>query len=341
LKAPEIVKTPPSSSKAKVIEAAVGYAVGIACLYWLFHNLPGQQLLHSLAGVNWWFLIPCIVLALAAYLVVAWQWQLLLRPVGPFPFRRAAQAVFAGRFANDVLPLHMGYLVRAFLAARWMRVNLTAMAPALMMERLWDGVWLAAGTGVLSMTIPLSADVIRARNIFAAMVLVGVIATTAVVLSHRRHVAPAPSLDSSQSRIFIWTMSFLQSVADGIRDIVRSRVFAGVVVLALFKLAVQAVAILAMLRACGIELSLIAGLVVFVAGYLATCVPAAPAGAGLFQVFVVGVLGHFGVGKPEAATFSLVSFVTLTAPPAVAGFFALAGSGFTLRQIRGEIREQK
>jgi uncharacterized membrane protein YbhN (UPF0104 family) len=104
---------------------------------------------------------------------------------------------------------------------------------------------------------------------------------------------------------------------------------------------VQAVAILVLLRAFDIELSVGAGLVVFVAGYLASCVPSLPAGTGLFQLFVVGVLEFFGVARPVAASFSLVSFVTLTAPPALAGFLALAQSGLTLRQIRREAGDLK
>src|SRR5208282_3259705 len=107
------------------------------------------------------------------------------------------------------------------------------------------------------------------------------------------------------------------------------------------RLVVQAVAILVLLRAFDIKLSLGAGLVVFVAGYLAACVPSLPAGTGLFQLFVVGVLEFFEVGKPVAASFSLVSFVTLTAPPALAGYFALAHSGLTLRQIRREAGDLK
>jgi uncharacterized protein (TIRG00374 family) len=272
--------------------------------------------------MNWWLLAPAVVLALAAYVCVAWEWQFLLQPVGPFPFRRSAQAVFAGRFANDVLPMHIGYLVRAFVAARALGCGLTAIAPSLMMERLWDGFWLAAATGALSLTVPLPGAVIAARNAVALLVFAGVFAMAAIAMLPGRQWLPA--------RIKI----LFDRVADGMRGLVRGRLFATVLVLSLVKLAVQAAAILVLLRAAGIDVSLTKGLAVFVAGYLATCVPAAPAGAGLFQVFVVAALENFGIGRPEAAGFSIVSFIVLTVPPAVAGYFALAGSGLTFRQVR-------
>ncbi len=315
----------------------MGYAVGIGCLYWLFHNLPFRQFVQSLAGVDWWILGPAVLLSMAAYLCVAWEWQFLLRPVGIFSFWPAAQAVFAGRFANDALPLHVGYLVRAFLASRWMRASLAAMAPSLMMERLWDGFWLAVGIGALSVVMPLPAAIVRSRNILVGVVAVGIALTTAVVVWRGRR--PAPLL-TRQTGFMARIKPFLDCVAGGMRDIVRAHILAPVLFLSLLKLVIQAALIIALLKACHIELSTVAGLAVFVIGYLALCVPATPAGLGLYQVFVVAILGYFGVSKPEAASFSLLSFIGLTLPPALTGFFALAGTGLTLRGIRGELQNK-
>jgi glycosyltransferase 2 family protein len=327
----------PASTAARVVEGIIGYAIGIACLYWLFHRLPLRPLLQSLAGVNWLILAPCVALSIAAYACVAWQWQLLLRPVGLFSFGRSAQAVFAGRFANDALPLHVGYVVRALLAARWMEVGVAAIAPSLIVERLWDGFWLAVGCGSLSLTAPLPPDVVRARNVLAATVLGGAMAVILVAFARRKTRRPAES-NASRKSVLARIESVVQTMADGTRDIIQSRTFGAVLLLSLLKLAVQAAAVVLLLPACGIHLSIIASLSVFVAGYLATCAPSTPAGAGLFQVFVVGMLGYLGVARAQAAGFSLLSFVTLTVPPATAGFFALARSGLSLREIREQTR---
>jgi uncharacterized membrane protein YbhN (UPF0104 family) len=204
-------------------------------------------------------------------------------------------------------------------------------------ERLWDGFWLAVGTSLLSLFVPLPSELVQARNVLGTTVLGGAVATTALVLCFRgRIIGPQAEGDRGRRAALGRAKLLIQCVGQGTRDIIRSHLFAAVLGLALLRLVVQALAILLLLRAFGIKLSLSAGLVVFVAGYLASCVPSLPAGTGLFQLFVVGVLEFFGVARPLAASFSLVSFVTLTAPPAVAGFFALAQSGLTLRQIRRE-----
>jgi uncharacterized protein (TIRG00374 family) len=322
----------------RTLEGLVSYTVCAACLFWLFHDLPLERLVHCLAAVNGWLLAPAILLPLAAYLCVAWEWQLLLRPLGKLPFWRSAQAVFAGRFANDALPVHVGYFVRAFLASRWMGVSLAAIVPSLIVERLWDGFWLAVATGLLSLLLPLPPQVARARDVLATTVLAGVAATAAVIVLFRRQMVDPPATEPSRPGFGARVRSLLEGVAEGTRGIVRSRLFPAVFGLALLRLAVQAAAVVVLLLAFDIELSWGAELVIFVAAYLATCVPSLPAGTGLFQLFVVGVLEFFGVDKPSAASFSLVSFVTWTVPPAVAGFFALARSGWSLREIRRQHR---
>ncbi len=324
------------SRSARVIRNALGYAVGGACLFWLFHDLPLDRLLRTLGDIHWWRLAPSVVLVLAAYLCVAWEWQLLLRPVGSLSFRRAARAVFAGRFANDVLPMQFGYLVRVILASRWMGVSLTAVLPSLIVERLWDGLWLALGIGLVSFFVPFPPDVLHARDIFGTMVLGGTLAVAAVILFRRRIPATAPlgaaAKPGALGRVRFW----LGCLADGMRDIARSRLLPAVIGLALLKLVIQALAFLALVWAFGFELSFGAAVAVFLAAYLGMCIPSTPASTGLFQLFVVACLGFFGVAKPAAAGFSLVSFVALTLPPALAGFFALARSGLTLRDIRSQ-----
>jgi glycosyltransferase 2 family protein len=337
------------SSVWRVIRNMLGYMVGAACLWWLFRDLPAGRLVHTIAHIHWWRLALCVALALAVYLCVAWEWRLLLRPVGSIRYRLAAQAVFAGRFATDVLPMHVGSLVRAFLTARWMRVALTATLPSLIMERVFDGLWLAVIFGLVSFNARLPPGLVHARNVLLGSVLGGLgIAAVAVLVGRRlprsgsSRGAEAPAVTQAPVRgpltrlvrLVELVLGFVGRMTDGMRNIIRSKLLAAVLTLALLKLVIQGLAFLALLWAFGIRLSLGSQLEVFLAGYLGMCIPSTPAGTGLFQLFVVAALGALGVPKPVAAGFSLVSFAVLTIPPALTGFFALAHTGLTLRQIR-------
>ena len=324
------------AKKRNYVRILVSYSVAGVCLYWVFHDIHPRQLIAGMADICWWLWILCVGLQFLAYFCVACQWQLMLRPAGWIPLKRATQAVFAGRFANDVLPFQLGYLVRCLLAARWMNVNLVSIFPSLIVERLWDGIWLAFGIGLAACVSPLPPDVLRAAKAFGAMVMAGTVATIIVVLfrsgTDTSREIPAESGTHLLQRI---RLAFGRLI-DGVRDIMRSGLLGPILGLSLLKLVIQAAAFLGFLWAYNIRLPLPAAVVVFLAGYLGICVPSTPAGTGMFQLFVVAALAVFGIDKSVAAGFALIAFVSITVPLAFAGFFALAQSGLSLSAIKRE-----
>ena len=83
------------------------------------------------------------------------------------------------------------------------------------------------------------------------------------------------------------------------------------------------------------------GFFVFLIVHLGTMVPSAPSNIGTYQFFCVAALTLFGVGKTEAAGFSLVAFAILTLPALVIGFIALARTGMTLASIKETVKRHK
>jgi hypothetical protein len=324
-----------SGKKRRYVRIVAGYLVAGVCLFWVFHDIHPHELAAAMAHIDWRLWIAGIGLQFLTYFVVAYEWQFLLRPAGRLPLRRAAQAVFVGRFANDVLPLQMGYLVRCVLAARWMNLGVVSIFPSLIVERLWDGMWLAIGIGLAAILLPLPPDVLRAAKLFGGLVVAGAAATVLVVLLRSGADTGRPDSMESAMKPFQKLRRAFRQLVDGVRHIVRSGVLAPVLSLSLFKLMIQAAAFLGFLAAYHIHLPVLAGTAVFLAGYLGICVPSTPAGTGTFQLFVVAALVVFGIDKSIAAGFALLVFVSITVPLACAGFFALAQTGLRLKEVSG------
>ncbi|MGH7940699.1 MAG: lysylphosphatidylglycerol synthase transmembrane domain-containing protein [Limisphaerales bacterium] len=322
--------------QSRHIRIVVSYLLAAICLFWVFHDIEPRRLAAGMAHICWWLWLLCVGAQFLAYFCVAYEWQLLLRPIGTLPLKPATQAVFAGRFANDVLPFQLGYLVRCLLAARWMNVNLISIFPSLIVERLWDGLWLAFGIGLAAVFSPLPSDVARAAKVFGTLVIAGAAAMILVLLRRSRGGTPAGGAMPLKSGTNLFQRIHLAfgRLTEGVRQIVRSGILLPVLGLSLLKLAIQAVAFLGFLRAYHLTLPLPDAMVIFLAGYLGICVPSTPAGTGMFQLFVVAALAVFGINKSLAAGFALAAFVSITVPLATAGFFALAQSGLSLGEVR-------
>ena len=318
------------------VRAAASYLGAGACLFWVFHDIHLHEFLTAMTRIQWLLLLLCIFLEFVTYFCVAWEWQLLLRPAGALSLRRTMQSVLAGRFANDALPLQTGYLVRATLAARWMGVSMISVFPSLIIERLWDGIWLAAGIGLAALLLPLPPAVLHAASLFGGIVLAGTGMTVFLIL--RRSRASSQSVQPPAER-FQRIRFAIRHLSDGMRDVGRFGLLMPVVGLSVLKLVVQAAAFLVLLRAYNFHLPVAVGMAVFLVGYLGICVPSTPAGTGMFQMFVVAGLTLFGISKSVAASFALVAFVIITVPLAIAGFFALAQSGVRLGKVKSQIRQ--
>ena len=308
---------------------AAAWAVAAACLAWVLHGIDLRLLAGDVRGLRWGLVALAVGSQVLSYVAQGWRWRLLLRPVGRVPLARTTQAIFAGLFASEVLPLRFGEMVRAWLVARWARVNLLTVLPSVFVERLFDGIWLAVGIGLTAIAIPLPPALDRAADKLGEAVLV-VTAAFAVFVFVKR---PRQPKEGRRSKLAGW----VDSIAAGLWAIGRSPSFYGALGVSLLFLVLQGLAFWCVMLAYGIGLSFWAGSAVFLVVRLGTAIPNAPANVGTFQFFTVVGLLLFRVHKTEATGFSLVAFTVITLPLLALGSLALSQSGTTLWAIREQV----
>jgi uncharacterized protein (TIRG00374 family) len=321
------------SLTGKLARIGLSYGVAAGCLYWAFHNLDYRELLRSFINVSWRWVPGAIILDLLAYFIGAWEWQILLRSVGRPTVWQTAQAVFAGRLANDVLPIHAGYIIRIYLVSRWTKASVAAVAPSLLVERLCDGFWLALGIGLTGIFVSLPREIARAAEVWTGIIVFGLVAG-AILVFHK----PKPRQHERKysGRFGRKFHAFATQILKQLRAIGRSWVLPAGFGLSFLKFAVQGLAFLFLLWAYGFQLSLPTQVAVFLIAYVGLSMPSTPASVGVFQLFCIAALELFHVPKAIGAGFALLAFVVLTVPLSIAGFIALGQTGLTLRELRTE-----
>jgi glycosyltransferase 2 family protein len=318
---------------------AISYGVGVGCLYWVFHGIPFRALLKSMARIQWWYIPPAALLELLVYFCAGWEWQLLLQPAGRLSVWRSTQTLFAGRFANDVLPVHAGYVLRVYLSATWTGSSVAGVLPSLLMERLFDSLWLALSIGATVLLFPLPADLAHSGEALGGAIVLG---TAAVLwLSLRR---PPPKPEGHAHRRWRWKplrklRRFWLKLERGVRGIARSYLLPSALGLSGLKLVLTGLGFFLLLWSYRLHFSFVVSLTIFLLAYVGISMPSTPASVGVFQLFCVEGLRFFGVSKTVALGFALVAFVVWTAPLSIGGFIALAQSGLTWRQLRRQIQD--
>ncbi len=308
---------------------AVGYGISIASLIWVFHGFDWRQALKDFAALDWRYVTIAVLFDLSVYVAHGWRWQVLLRPVVRTRLWRTVQAVYIGLYANEVLPLRTGEIIRCYLVAHWNRIPLGLAISSAAIERVIDGVWLFAAMLLAMALQPLPGYLVDAGKIMGLLVfaLLGVLVYVGLRRQHAHDMV-------KESR---W-LHYLHHLVDGIHAMGNPRTLAATFLASFVYAALQIVPIWALMEGYGLAVPWFAAFAVYVVLRVGTMIPNAPGNAGLYQFLVVVALGLFQVPKSTAAGFSLMMFGVLTLPLLIGGFVAVALTGLKLDQIRAQAR---
>lgn len=268
---------------------AIGGAIAVACLAWLFHDVSFASVAQGFRGLRWPWALAAVGAQLASYALQGARWRLLLRRLTPISWARTTEAIYAGLFLNEIMPARPGEVLRAYLVSRETRARMRDVLGTVIVERLFDGLWVSAGVLVTIATAPLPHSLVTAGTVFAVVIVAVVVFVAVWRGADVRRDAPA----------FAASSLFFAS---------------------------QVLAFWCAMHGYGIHRGLLAALGTVVVIQLGTAIPNAPANVGTYQLACVAGLELFGIDKATATGFSVVVFVLLTAPVWLVGGLALARS---------------
>ncbi len=308
----------------------LGYTLSGACLLWVLHGYPVADLIPAIRSLDWKWVALAMVLDLAVYVIHGWRWIVLLRPVAKLPLWSTVQSIYIGLFANEVLPLRTGELIRCYLLAHWNDLLLSVAFASAALERLVDGFWMIAAFIITANYVRgLPGALVDLVRILGVLLALGA-AVLMWIVFHKQH---AHSV-MKESR---WATT-LRHVVDGLHMMGNWVTLSRTVLISMLYLVAQILSVWALMKAYGLDLSMwvAAGVVTIVR--FGTVVPNAPGNLGLFQAVCVIALGLFDVERNDAKTFSFVMFFALTLPLLVGGAVAVALTGLNIGEIHHRAR---
>jgi uncharacterized protein (TIRG00374 family) len=270
---------------------AVGQALGRAAL-------PAV----ALAGVFAWLEIA----------VRAWRWRFLLSPLGKVDYGHAFAYTCIGYFANTLLPMRLGDVARAYLAATALRLPRLATLGSIVIERLADGLTIlvvafALGLAVTdaSAMVPVELWIVLASA--SAVVLVAL----AILIARRRQALDALAPERIRQLV--------ASLIRGTEAVRSPRGVATVVgsTLAAYTCAVGAMVVIA--GSVGLHVTLAQAAFAMAWIGLSTAIPAAPGSVGTYEFVGVSVLTLLGQDPASALAVVVLLHVIGTLPVALVG----------------------
>lgn len=308
---------------------AAGYTLSIACLAWVLHGYDVHEIEAAVKDLDWGWVSLCVLFDLLVYVCHGWRWTIVLTPIRRLPLWRTVQAIYIGLFANEVLPLRTGELIRCYLLAHWNGMYMSIVLASAAIERVMDGIWMVLAFLITANFIRLQpgiVDVVRVVSVGLALAVAALI----WIIFHKHHAHAVVK----ESR---WAAT-LRHVVDGLHIMGNWRTLGKAMLVSLLYLVLQMLSLWALMKAYRLDLSFWAGAAVVVVVRFGTVIPNAPGNIGLFQLVCTGALMLFDVEKDVAKTFSFLMFIALTLPLLLGGAIAVALTGLNLNDIRSRAK---
>jgi glycosyltransferase 2 family protein len=317
------------------IRLLVGVAVSGICLYFATRGTDWSSVGRVLAQAKLGWMLVAAAFAVTAIVVRAQRWRVLLRPVADVPLGASFSATAIGFGATAVLPLRLGEIVRPALLARRVGIGIGPALSSVVLERIFDLLFVILCFLALSMVRTLDPNVQRAAIVLGSGAAVVFVAMLVAV--RRRAFAErlvAGMLGILPVRLRDALSPIVTGLFDGLAGLGDVTTVVKVIAYSAVIWTLNGLPFMFSLVALDIDVPLVAASlagVVVVSAFV--MLPQAPGFLGTWQLGCVEALKIFDVPEAVAFSFSLLTWALTMLVTISLGGICLAREDLSVRQL--------
>ena len=308
----------------RVIRVVLGGLLGGAALWLSLRDISSSMLRAALVSVEPIWAIAAVIATLLAVVAVVARWQLLLRPahVGTPVL---ARATLVGQMLNILLPFRLGEVARVYGVSRHGGPGVARLTASLAIEKALDLSIFGVTAGTLVGNALLPRGLLSERRwLTLPLVTIAFLGVMALAVRLKIGARIAAWLQASGGAPGRWMARLVAEVANGL-DAWRSAGHAtGALTWTVVVFVLAAAGNQLLLLAFDMHLPLSAGFALLVVLQAGSVPPSLPGRLGIYNYLTVLTLGLYGVGRAEAATYSIALYITAYVPKLVLGALVAA-----------------
>jgi glycosyltransferase 2 family protein len=260
-----------------------------------------------LAAADYRFAAPFLMTLGVFFWLKAWRWASILAPLGHYSVRQVTPAMMIGFAANNVLPAHLGEIVRSLWFARRYRLRVSAVLVSQVLERILDVVAILVLYLLAVPWIDNPPQAIRYSVWLVAVIAACVAAVIFVMLASPERMlrlwrvlsAGLPTALQSRGEVL------LSDVLEALSSVHSPARLLGLCINSVVQWSLMGVCVWMSAAAMGIDIGPALTIVVLTATVVAVTLPNAPGYVGALQAAFVLALTPFGVSSESAFAASV------------------------------------
>lgn len=319
----------------------IGIVVSVFFLWLAFRKVDYQELAHALKNANYLWIFPNMALMVLSMWLRAYRWKFMVDPIKKVGMHRLFSSTMIGFMANNVLPVRLGEIVRAYSLGSKAGISRTASFATIVVERVFDGFSLLVLLWITLLMSPFPDWVKTAGNLTLIITLATLLVLvlleirtepTLRFLNRLLGFLPKKISDKSSEVLFKFTTGLKV-----FRDL-PSMIW--ILVFSVFVWGVVGISNYFIFLAFDLQPPIQASFILLVMVSLAISIPASPGYVGTFHFFSIAALSLYGYGKNIALPFSVVLHASQYIPITLIGLIYLKTEHLTLKVIQKDQENQ-
>ncbi len=316
-----------------------GVVISAVALWLVLRSVTWADVSRALASIN----LATLALVLVCYMLAMFArslcWRMILNNQVSWP--RAFFVMNEGYFLNNIFPLRIGELGRAFILGRSSGLGFFQVFSTIVVERSYD---LVISSCMLLGTITLVLAMAWARTLAWGILAVVAVGLVGLYVAARYRQALFKWAVVAFARFpFVehWLLPKINALLDGFAVLSRPRAF-------IFSFAIMVVSwSLAILEEYFILRDIVPGAAIwwlaFVLGVsaLGAAVPSVAGAIGVYEAAAVGALSLLGVDPASGLAFALITHVIQLGMSSLFGFIGLVREGESLSSLYQKLSTRK
>jgi uncharacterized protein (TIRG00374 family) len=327
----------------------IGLLISIVFLWVALRGLSIADILATLPGIEWWWLIPGVAVYFMAVWARAWRWHYLLRPLKSVPTKEMFPIVCIGYAGNNIFPARAGELLRAVVLKRQEDIPVSASLATIIVERVFDGVVmlgfifinLSEITGLTSESGFIGS--IRTLALVGAGAFIGALVLFLLAAMYPQKAQLAATVLCERlvpGRFREKVLGFTERFLGGLESLRSPRDVLMVFLTSIVIWLLETGKYWFVMLAYPFEVSFFALMLMNGIVNLATTIPSAPGYIGTFDAPGIALLQAYGIDKVIAVSYTLVLHAALWFPITALGLYYMAREGISWGQDMDELRAE-
>jgi glycosyltransferase 2 family protein len=316
------------------LRVVIGLAISLLFIALLLWRADPRKIADALLGANYVWLIPAVLIFFVELWVRAVRYQHIVKTLRPATVSGLFPILVIGNMANNLLPLRIGELVRAYMIGERYQLSKMASFGTGVVERLFDGLTLLAllaGTVVILGASGAIHDITLTAVAVFALALAVFIGCLASPDGSEQVVAKLarPLPVRFRHRVVGFAVSFIE----GLRSLRHPDAIAWVVSTSFVCWLLETLVFTCVGQAFGLDVGWGYYIMAVSAANLALTAPSSPGGTGLFEFVVMQVMRLAGVEDGTAAAYALAAHFTVLLPATLLGLYCLWSMHLSLGKL--------